>query len=265
MDARNLCNARARRMLLTCLYGCENWILTAPLLEPLECFQAEIANRILMLPPYHNNLGARAVISWPSMKLRILLRKLRFLTRLSSPDNSSISATIFRSLRNQNPGPLIVQQCLFLEQEFGTSCTSDILSAESPHSMIIKKQLSNADSILLWDKLKDRNHLRHLHKTSLWPKLWNNACDHGIPGSKSIRAIVKPLTRPLLENTYPHCKENILANVTYAQHTMVHHLGHDISLLDAATKFDDDLSNFSKLIELGNYYKQFLFTADIGT
>ena len=142
-----------------------------PLLKPLEHFQAEIAKRILMLPPYHSNLGARAVvISWHSMKLRILLRKLRFLTRLSTPDNSSISATIFRSLRNQNAGPLIVQQCLFLEREFETSCTSnsDILSAESPPSMkIIKKQLSNADSILLWDKLKDRNHLSHLYKTSL--------------------------------------------------------------------------------------------------
>ena len=141
------------------------------------------------LLPYHSNLGARAVISWPSMKLTILLRKLVFLTRLSSPDNSSISAKIFRSLRNQNPGSLIVQKCLFLEQEFGTSCTFVILSAESPPSMrIIKKQFSNADSILLWDKFKDRNHLRHLHKTSLWPKVWDNARDHGIPGFKSIRA-----------------------------------------------------------------------------
>ena len=199
------------------------------------------------------------------MKLRILLRKLRFLIRLSSPDNSSISATTFRSLRNQNPGPLIVQQCLFLEQQFGTSCTSDILSAEFPPSMrIIKKQLSNADSILLWDK-KDRNHLRHLHKTSLWPKSWHNARDHGIPSSKSIRVVVKLLTHPLLENTCPHCKEKISADVTYAQHTVVHHLGLEMSLLDAATNFDDDLSNFSKLIELGNYYKQFLFTADTGT
>ena len=172
------------------------------------------------------------------MKLRILLRKLRFLIHISSPDNSSISATIFCSLRNQNPGPQIVQQCLFLEQEFGTSCTSDILSAESPPSMrIIKKQLSNVDSILLWDKLKDRNHLRHLRKTSLWPKAWDNARDHGIPGFKSIRAGVKLLTHPHLENTCPHCKEKISSDVTYAQHTVVHHLGLDISLLDAATNF----------------------------
>ena len=107
-------------VLPVCLYGCENWIFAAPLLEPLERFQVEIVKKTLMLPPYHSNLGASAVISWPSMKLRILLRKLRFLIRISSPVNSSISATIFRSLRNQNPGPKIVQQCLFLEQEFGT-------------------------------------------------------------------------------------------------------------------------------------------------
>ena len=93
----------------------------------------------------------------------------------------------------------------------------------------------------------------------------DNARDHGFPGSKSIRAVVKLLTCSLPENTCPHCKEKISADVTYAQHTVVHHLGRDISLLDAATNFDDYLSNFSKLIELGNYYKQFLFTADIGT
>ena len=89
-----------------------------------------------------------------------------------------------------------------------------------------------------------------------------------IPGSKFIRAVVKLLTHPLPENTYPHFKEKISADVTYAQHTVVHHLGLDISLLDAATNFNlmiDDLSNFSKLIELVIYYKQLLFTADTGT
>ena len=43
--------------------------------------------------------------------------------------------------------------------------------------------------------------------------------------------VVKLLTRPLLENTCPHGKEKILADVTYAQHTVVHHLDRDISLL----------------------------------
>ena len=217
-------------VLPACLYGCENWILTALLLETLQHFQAEIAKRILMLPPYHSNLGAHAVISWPSMKLRILLRKLRFLTRLSSPDKSAISTTIFCSLRNQNPDPLIVQQCLFLEQEFGTSCTSDNLSTKSPPSMrFIKKQLSNADSILLWDKLKDRNHLKHLHKTSLWSKVWDNARDNGIPGYKSIRAVIKVFARRLLDNTCPHCKEKISSGVTYNKHTMVPHIDRDIT------------------------------------
>ena len=58
----------------------------------------------------------------------------------------------------------------------------------------------------------------------------------------------------LLSNTWPHCKEKISADVTYAEHTVVRHLGLDIfryvsQLLDADTNFDDD---FSKLIELGN-------------
>ena len=40
-------------VLSVCLYGCENWLLTEPLLLTLEAFQAEIGKRILNLPKHH--------------------------------------------------------------------------------------------------------------------------------------------------------------------------------------------------------------------
>ena len=43
-------------VLSVCLYGCENWLLTEPLLLTLEAFQAEIGRRILNLPKHHSNL-----------------------------------------------------------------------------------------------------------------------------------------------------------------------------------------------------------------
>ena len=61
----------------TLLYGCETWIHSEPLLESLESFQAEIGKRILGISKYHSNISTRIGLHWPSMKARILLRKLK--------------------------------------------------------------------------------------------------------------------------------------------------------------------------------------------
>ena len=79
-----------------------------------------------------------------------------------------------------------------------------------------------------------------------------------IPGSKSIRSVGKLLTHLLLENTCPHRKK-IPANTTYGQYTVVNHLGQDIPLLDTHSNFDDDLSNFSKVIESAKKQLQRVF------
>ena len=75
-----------------CLYGSENWILTEPLLEPLEKFQAEIGKRILNLPKQLSNLTSLITMRWPSMQLRVLKRKLKFLTKLARAEKRSISS-----------------------------------------------------------------------------------------------------------------------------------------------------------------------------
>ena len=66
-------------VLSVCLYGCENWLLTEPLLLTLE---AEIGKRILNLPKHHSNLIPLIALRWPTMRYRILTRKLSFLHRL---------------------------------------------------------------------------------------------------------------------------------------------------------------------------------------
>ena len=58
------------------LYGCENWILTDPLLDHLEAFQAEMGRRTLKLSKFHSALSTRLALRWPSLAARILVLKL---------------------------------------------------------------------------------------------------------------------------------------------------------------------------------------------
>ena len=76
-----------RSVLETCvmpvlLYGCENWILTDGLMEKLEKFQAELAKRILQWPKHFSNTAAVTALELPTMRCRVLERKLGFLQRL---------------------------------------------------------------------------------------------------------------------------------------------------------------------------------------
>ena len=131
-------------MLPVCLYGSENWILTDPLISTLEDFQAELGKKILNIPKHHSNLIPLIAMCWPSMRVRILHRKLGFLWRLIHPKKRSISVEVFESLREKNLEPLVVQQCKFLEQVFDTSVTTLALQGSDdsePLSLATAKQL----------------------------------------------------------------------------------------------------------------------------
>ena len=60
----------------------------------LESFQAEIGKRILGISKYHTNTSTFIGLHWPTVKSRILLRKLGFLAKLLSSE-SGISTRCF--------------------------------------------------------------------------------------------------------------------------------------------------------------------------
>jgi len=66
------------------MYGSENWILNVTTTALLESFLAEMAKRILKLPKWASNSVVNVMMGWPTMKARILVRKLGFLLRLVS-------------------------------------------------------------------------------------------------------------------------------------------------------------------------------------
>ena len=80
------------------LYGCDNWILSEPLLARLEMFQSEIGKRILRLSKHHTNFSAHLGLRWPRIRVHILLRKLAFTGKLLQSSKDDQSSQVFHTL-----------------------------------------------------------------------------------------------------------------------------------------------------------------------
>ena len=230
-------------VLPVCLYGCENWLLTDPLLQLLENFQAEIGKRILKLPKWQANISVLVALGWSTMRCRILCRKLGFLQRLSSPHKQTISASVFAHLREQEPGPLIIQQCNFLEQVYNTNLTSTLLEG-SESLRVIKKSLINADKLYIQSLVSEHRSLSLLSDSISWPKLWDTARDFGTQGVRSIREVFKLLTRPTFgDRSCPYGTHAIPEDSLFAEHVVSYHL--DYSLDTILECNDEDLFKFA--------------------
>ena len=80
-----------------------------------------IEKRILGISKYHTNTNTLIGLHWPTVKNRILLRKLGFLAKLLSSE-SGISTQVFQTLSTDNVYEIsLVQQCRLLEQYFDTN------------------------------------------------------------------------------------------------------------------------------------------------
>ena len=237
-----------------CLYGSENWLLTDPMLVTLETFQAEMGKRILNLSKHYANLCPLIFLNWPTMRYRILIQKLSFLHRLLNSDQSTISVKVFNSLKNQVPGPLIIQQCKFLEEVYDSNITDSIMKGEEMCLKYIKTTLRAADSNYIWTKVSRQLSLRALSRDISWPKLWDMARDRGIQGARSIRALLRVLAKPVFENSRcPFCDLELARESLFANHVATAHLSRSLQdMLDPLVNCDDRL--FSVGSELKRLY-----------
>ena len=114
----------SRSIFLTCvipvlLYGSENWILNDQSIAKLETFQSQMGKRMLKIPNFYNNLLSRVVLQLPSIRVQILIRKLRFLAHLLSSNEQTLGPISFRTLAMCNVDDIsLVQQCRWLEKFF---------------------------------------------------------------------------------------------------------------------------------------------------
>ena len=65
------------------LFGAESWYLTdTSVLDDLECFECTLGRIILKLSRFYSNTSVLIGFDWPSMRTRVLIRKLNYLTQV---------------------------------------------------------------------------------------------------------------------------------------------------------------------------------------
>ena len=194
----------------------------APMLLTLETFQAEIGKRILNLSKHYANLFSH----FPKLAhdaVSHINAEAQFPP--SPPQFWPIHYQCQGVLTNQAPGPLIIQQCKFLEEVYNSNITDSIMKGGATCLKYIKKALRVADSDYIWTKVSRQLSLRALSRDISWPKLWDMARDQGIQGARSIRALLRVLAKPVFENSRcPSCDLELARESLFANHVATAHL-----------------------------------------
>ena len=137
------------------IYECENWLLTDSLLSLLEDFLAEIGKKILHLPKYHANLCPLIALQGYNGFLCDIIFSLGNCVSLAV--FSTLIATVFNALREQEQGPLIIEQCKLLEQAYHTNTTLVFIEGNITIS-IMRRDLLKADQDNIWSMIIASNH-----------------------------------------------------------------------------------------------------------
>jgi hypothetical protein len=99
------------------LFGSESWYLTDAALDDLERFQCSIGRRILRLSRFHSNTSVLIGLNWPSMRARILMRKLNYVKNLVGKSEEKLTDIPSFCCVSQLT---IIEQCRYLESIYGS-------------------------------------------------------------------------------------------------------------------------------------------------
>ena len=218
------------------LFGSESWYLSDTALDGLERFQGWIGKRILRLTCFHSNTTVHIGLDWPSMRARVLMRKLNYLRQLVGVSEDKLSSQIFHAFAGRDVSELtIIEQCRHLESVYEINFTSEILTSADSWASIQKRILS-ADKELRVNRANTRRSLKHLsaiHSEISWLKIWDMVLDYGIQGSKSALCLFGTLSHPLFgDRPCPRCKTSIPEDVTYLEHLTCNHQELELSSVE---------------------------------
>ena len=180
-------------VILILLYGCETWILTPALATKLEKFQSEIGKRILRLSKHHSDFAPLIGLHLPSIKARVLLRKLTFLAKLLENEDNHISTRVFRTLSVDNVNNIsLVDQCNSLQNDLGVdSVLQQCLAEPTIASAVVKSEktrILEQDWATTLETAKQHQSLRYIVCSDFVAtrrcSLWDQALDLGTKGTK---------------------------------------------------------------------------------
>ena len=96
----------------------------------MEAFLGELAKRILKLPKHFSNTAAVTALDWPSVRARMLLRKLAFLKKVAEAEADTLVGGAMRAFLDERQSLCLVRECKDLEEELGvtTNLTGRLLT-----------------------------------------------------------------------------------------------------------------------------------------
>ena len=211
----------------------------APRVNP-RC-ACEIGRRILCLSKHHADLAPLIGLHLPSMKARILIRKLNFLAKLLSSTEDTLSTRTFRTFAAENVYDIsLVQQCHWLEQSLRIDSVSQQCLANPDSATSLVKSAQNnvlrqdwANTIHLAKSHVSLKHIASCDDIALcWCRIWDSALDKGLHGTRLSQCLFKSLCLPLFgERRCKYCTAHIPLTCTFFEHLCHSHLDFNASLL----------------------------------
>ena len=154
-----------------------------------------VGSKILRLTRFHSNISVLIGLDWPSMRARLLIRKLNFMRKLVGEGEAKLSTEILHAFASKDVSQLtITEQCRYLETVYETNFTGEVLTSADSWGSIQKKILTT-DKELRANFAKTHQSLKHLssiHSELSWLKIWETALDYGVKGSKSALSLSLP-------------------------------------------------------------------------
>ena len=215
----------------------------------LECFQGEIAKRILNLPKWYSNTAAIVALGLHSLHSVCTIRKLRFLHRVMT-NEESICHRAFSAMVDNVEALSLVRECRELEERYKSNFTSEILNSNEPADRLdiirnAQKIINKKDQLLLLQKVSKYQFVHKIAECVGWKKLWDHALDHGPSVIKGMKNLVRVITYPdHSPSKCPLCDRADLDKPTLAEHVITNHTKSDNSwctLLDSLTTMDPTL------------------------
>ena len=136
------------------------------------------------------------------MATRILLRKLTFSSKLLLNYKDTMSSRIFISLAIEDIYNIsVVQQCEMLEATLATNIMDQCLSNPNNAPEIVqinKKLLLKRDYEQLLSSAMSQPSVypaAQIAQTVSWGRVWDNALDYGVKGTKCVQYVLRELCR----------------------------------------------------------------------